>query len=186
MKFGSLFAQELRLRENRREGTWHVDEVFLRMNGRRFYLWRAVDEHGQVLDVLARERRDADAAERFPRRLLDHGGDVPERIVTDKLASYAAAQKRIPALSAAKHIHVRAATRLEQSGRAVPPAHAGSGAPYAALQIPRPSAAVPLYLQSHLQSLPTSPAPAHRCLLPHHHAGSLSDLAQDHPGSCLT
>jgi putative transposase len=112
IKFGVLFAEKLRRREARRGQTWHLDEVFLRMNGRRVYLWRAVDEHGQVLDVLIQKHRDADAAERFFSQLLDHGGNTPERIVTDKLASYAAAKERIPALDAVKHIYVRAAARL--------------------------------------------------------------------------
>jgi putative transposase len=65
-----------------------------------------------VLDILVQERRNAEAADHFFRRLLDGVGDVPERIVTDKLASYAAARQRIPALSAVRHLHVRAAARL--------------------------------------------------------------------------
>ena len=112
IKFGPLFTEELRRREAQPGRTWHVDEVFLRMNGRRVYLWRAVDEHGQVLDILVQERRDSDAAERFFRRLLDHAGEAPERIVTDKLASYPVAKQRIPALDAARHLFVRAAARL--------------------------------------------------------------------------
>lgn len=112
IKFGSLFAEELRLRGVRRGKSWHLDEVFLRMNGRRVYLWRAIDEHGQVLDILAQERRNADAAERFFRRLLEPGHHAPERIVTDKLASYAVAKERIPELESVKHVHVRAAARL--------------------------------------------------------------------------
>jgi putative transposase len=111
-KFGVLFAEELRRREARRGRTWHVDEVFLRMNGRRVYLWRAVDEHGQVLDILVQERRNAAAAERFFRRRLAPVNDTPERIVTDKLASYAAAKQRIPGLNAVKHVYVRATARL--------------------------------------------------------------------------
>ena len=82
------------------------------MNGRRVYLWRAIDECGQVLDILVQERRNAEAAERFFRRLLGRVGDMPERIVTDKLASYAVAEEGIPALQSVKHVHVRAATRL--------------------------------------------------------------------------
>ena len=113
VKFGSLFAEELRRRDVRSGKTWHLDEVFLRMNGRRVYLWRAVDEHGQVLDILVQERRNADAAERFFRRLLAHSdGAAPERIITDKLASYAVAKQRIPVLDAVKHVCVRAAARL--------------------------------------------------------------------------
>jgi putative transposase len=113
IKFGSLFAEDLRRREVPRGKTWHMDEVFLRMNGRSAYLWRAIDEHGQVLDILVQERRNAGAVERFFRRLLSGtGGAAPERIITDKLASYAVAQRRIPALDTVKHVHVRAAARL--------------------------------------------------------------------------
>ena len=112
IKFGVLFAEKLRRREARRGKTWHLDEVFLRMNGRRVYLWRAIDEHGQVLDIFVQERRNADAAERFFHRLLEPGHKAPERIVTDKLASYAVAKERIPALDTAKHLDVRAAARL--------------------------------------------------------------------------
>lgn len=112
IKFGSRFAEQLRRRELRSGRIWHLDEVFLRMNGRRVYLWRAIDEEGQVIDILVQARRDADAAERFFRRLLDAVGQSPERIVTDKLASYTAAKVRIPALEAAEHVCVRAAARL--------------------------------------------------------------------------
>ena len=112
IKFVPRFAEQLRRREPRSGKVWHLDEVFLRMNGRRVYLWRAIDEQGQVLDILVQPQRDADAAERFFRRLLDGAGRPPERIVTDKLASYAAAKQRIPALETAKHVYVRAAARL--------------------------------------------------------------------------
>jgi len=76
------------------------------------YLWRAVDEHGQVLDVLVQEHRDTAAAERFFRRLLGHTGGPPEQIVTDGLASYGAARARVPELADVAHLRVRAAARL--------------------------------------------------------------------------
>lgn len=72
----------------------------------------AGDEHGQVLDVLVQERRNAAAAERFFRRLLTRTGETPEHIITDKLTTYAAAKQRIPALQTVHHVHVRAAARL--------------------------------------------------------------------------
>jgi putative transposase len=99
-------------RERRPGRTWHLDEVFLKIRGAWVYLWRAVDEHGPVLDVLVQEHRDADAAERFFRRLLDHTGEPPERIRTDKLASYAAAKKRLPELIAVEHETVHSGARL--------------------------------------------------------------------------
>jgi len=79
LKFGAWYAAELRKREARPGRTWHLDEVVTRIGGRQGYLWRAVDEHGQVLDVLVQERRDTTAAERFFRRLLGHAGDRRRR-----------------------------------------------------------------------------------------------------------
>ena len=75
-------------------------------------MWRAVDEHGQTLDVLLQEHRDTGAAERFFRRLLDAtGGAPPARITTDKLGSYAAALACLPELAGVEHLHVRSAQR---------------------------------------------------------------------------
>ena len=92
--------------------TWHLDEVFTRVGGKQVYLRRDVDEHGQGLDVIVQERRDADAAERFFRRLLALAGGPPDTMVTDGLASYGAAKARVPELAAAAHLRVRAAARL--------------------------------------------------------------------------
>lgn len=111
-KFGAQYAADLRKRKARPGRTWHLDEVFTRAGGRPVYLWRAVGEHGQVLDVLVQERRDADAAERFFRRLLGHAGAPPVAIVTDGLASYGAAKARVPELAAVEHLRVRAAAQL--------------------------------------------------------------------------
>ena len=111
-KFGERFAAELRRRAPQPGRTWHLDEVFLKIRGEQLYLWRAVDEDGQVLDILVQEHRDADAAERFFRRLLDHAGGPPERIRTDKLASYAAAKKRLPELDGVEHEKVHSQARL--------------------------------------------------------------------------
>ena len=91
--------------------TWHLDEVFVRIGGEQKYLWRAVDEHGQVLDILLQEQRDTDAAERFFRKLLGHAGAPPERIVTDRLASYGAALQRLPELDGVEHLRVHCAAR---------------------------------------------------------------------------
>jgi putative transposase len=110
-KFGPQYAAERR-RAARPGRTWHLDEVFTRVGGRQVYLWRVVDEHGQVLDVLAQEHRDTDAAERFFRRLLGHAGGPPDQIVTDGLASYGAAKARVPELADVAHLRVRAAARL--------------------------------------------------------------------------
>ena len=93
-KFGPLLACELRRRHPRRGDKWYLDEVALTMNKRRYWLWRAVDQDGTVLDILVQSRRDQHAAERFLHRVLDaEDGVEPRVIVTDKLASYVPAIK---------------------------------------------------------------------------------------------
>ena len=111
-KFGTTYASELKRRERRAGKTWHLDEVFVRIGGKQVYLWRAVDEHGQVLDILVQEKRDADAAERFFRRLLQEAKELPERIITDKLGSYSAAKVKITELQKVEHLQVRSSARL--------------------------------------------------------------------------
>jgi len=94
-KFGPLLAAELRRRHPRRGDKWYLDEVALRINKQRYWLWRAVDQHGTVLDIRVQSRRDKHAAERFLQRVLDaEDGVAPRVIVTDKLASYVPAIKR--------------------------------------------------------------------------------------------
>ncbi len=112
-KFGSHYADELRKREGRAGRTWHWDEMATRIGGRLHWLWRAVDEHGQTLDVLLQEHRDTAAAERFLRRLLlaTASETPPGRITTDKLGSYAAALARVPELADVEHLQVRSAQR---------------------------------------------------------------------------
>ena len=72
---------------------WHLDEVFIRINGTIHYLWRAVDQHGNVLDILVQSRRNALAARKFFRKLLKGLRYVPRVLVTDKLASYGPAYR---------------------------------------------------------------------------------------------
>jgi putative transposase len=93
LKFGADYARRLRRQRGRPGGTWHLDEVFCKINGELVYLWRAVDQSGEVLDVLVQKRRDAKAAKRFLRKLLKGQRYVPRTIVTDKLASYASAKR---------------------------------------------------------------------------------------------
>src|SRR5919107_1206292 len=94
-KFGPGYARKLKRREGRLGDHWHLEEVFLRINGQQQYLWRAVDQDGDVIDILVQPRRDQRAAERFFRRLLRGQGKEPLRIVTDKLRSYSAALRTI-------------------------------------------------------------------------------------------
>ncbi|WP_326756827.1 IS6 family transposase [Streptomyces hirsutus] len=94
-KFGQDYANALRRRRPRPGDTWHLDEVFITVNGERKYLWRAVDQDGNVLDTLVQNRRDKAAARRFFRKLLKRTGAVPRVIVTDKLRSYRAAHREV-------------------------------------------------------------------------------------------
>src|SRR6202011_5339298 len=95
LKFGQTYANELRRRRPRCGDTWHMDEVYLKINGKTHYLWRAVDQDGNVLDILVQSRRNKQAAKRFFRKLLKELQYVPRVIVTDKLRSYAAAKAEV-------------------------------------------------------------------------------------------
>src|ERR687885_196010 len=94
-KFGQLYANALRRRRPRPGDTWHLDEVFISINGQTHYLWRAVDQEGTVLDILVQRRRNQRAARKFFRKLLSGLEYVPRVLITDKLASYGAAQRDV-------------------------------------------------------------------------------------------
>lgn len=90
-KFGADYVRKLKRRQGQLGDHWHLDEVFLRINGQLQYLWRAIDQDGDVIDILVQPRRDRCAAERFFRRLLRGQGREPWCLITDKLRSYSAA-----------------------------------------------------------------------------------------------
>src|SRR5215469_10464394 len=90
-KFGSGIARRLQQRRPRPSDRWHLDEMVVRIAGRRMYLWRAVDHEGEILDVLVQNRRDRRAALKLMRKLLRKQGFAPRLVVTDKLRSYGAA-----------------------------------------------------------------------------------------------
>jgi putative transposase len=94
-KFGAEYARKLKRREGRLGDTWHLDELFVMIQGERQYLWRAVDQDGDVIDILVQPRRNRRAAERFFRKLLKGQGSEPRWLVTDKLGSYSAAHRTI-------------------------------------------------------------------------------------------
>ena len=94
-RFGRLFANDLKRRRPRPGDKWHLDEVFIRIQGKQHYLWRAIDQDGHVLDILVQSRRNTRAAKRFFRKLLRGLRYVPRVIVTDKLKSYGAAKRDI-------------------------------------------------------------------------------------------
>src|SRR5918992_1344349 len=92
-KFGQQYANQLRRRRPRPGDKWYRDEVFLAIKGERHYLWRAVDQDGNVLDILVQRRRDKKAAKKFFRKLLKGCQYVPRVLITDKLASSGAAKR---------------------------------------------------------------------------------------------
>src|ERR671930_445691 len=94
-KCGQDYANRLRRRRPQPGDKWHLDEVFLTINGKRHYLWRAVDQDDNVLDILVQSRRNKQAAKKFFRKLLKGCQYVPRVIITDKLKSYGAAKREI-------------------------------------------------------------------------------------------
>ena len=113
-KFGPDYARKLKKRQGRLGDTWHIDEVFVTIQGQRQYLWRAVDQDGDTLDILVQRRRNQRAAERFFRRLLKGQGGEPRWLVTDKLRSYDAAHRTV--MPTVKHLNtVYANNRVEVS-----------------------------------------------------------------------
>src|ERR1700757_2797959 len=95
LKFGPLIARKLRHGRPRPSARWHLDEMVVRIAGKRMYLWRAVDNEGEVLDVLVQRRRDTQAALRLMRKLLKKQGFAPKLLVTDKLGSYGSAFRQL-------------------------------------------------------------------------------------------
>jgi len=103
-KFGQPYANALRRRHPRPGDKWHVDEVFVSINGTQQYLWRAVDQDGTVLDILVQARRDKAAAVKFLRKLLKGLAYVPRVVITDKLASDGAAMRDVlPSVEHRRH-----------------------------------------------------------------------------------
>jgi putative transposase len=118
LKFGTLFARELRRRRSRPTSQWHLDEMAVMIAGRQFWLWRAVDNEGEVLDLLVQPRRDKLAAVKLMRKLLKKQGFAPEVLVTDKLRSYSAATTEM-GLSARREQGLRKNNRAENSHQPV-------------------------------------------------------------------
>jgi len=103
-KFGQAYANELCRRRPRLGDKWHLDEVFVSINGVQYSLWRAVDQDGNVLDILVQPKRDKRAVVRFLRQLLKGLAYVPRVIITDKLASYGAALREVlPSVEHRRH-----------------------------------------------------------------------------------
>jgi putative transposase len=114
IKFGAKYGRRLKRRHRGYGDTFYMDEVFVKINGKQHYLWRAVDQDGEVVDVYLQAKRDGAAAKRFFRRLIKHPQGEPRKIVTDKLRSYPVAHREV--IPEAIHVTDRYANnRAEQS-----------------------------------------------------------------------
>ena len=95
IKIGAIYTRRLKRKHRGYGDTFYIDEVFVRINGKQDYLWRAVDQDGEVVDVYLQAKRDGAAAKRFFKRLLRSHGREPRKIVTDKLRSYGVAVREL-------------------------------------------------------------------------------------------
>jgi len=138
LKFGQEFANLIRRRLPRPGDKWHMDEVVLKIAGKTHYLWRAVDQHGVVLDVLVQSRRDKKAAKRLLRKLLKRQCRAPRVMITDKLKSYGAAKKEI--MPGVEHRQQGA----QQPGGKLTPANKATGTADEAVQVGPTGSALPL------------------------------------------
>ena len=172
LKFGSDFARKLRRRRPQPGDTWHLDEVFIRIRGVLHYLWRAVDQHGVVLDILVQDRRNGAAAKRFFKHLLHGLQHKPRRLVTDGLRSYGVAQRAI--MPDVRHRTSRYLNnRAENSHRPTRRTRATD----AEVQISQPGTAGSVGACDDLRSLPAA-APSHgRSRLSTRSREGLPDLA---------
>jgi transposase-like protein len=114
-KFGTAIAANIRRARPRADSVWHLDEMVVRINGVRMYMWRAVDREGEVLDMLVQKRRNKAAALKLLRKLLRNQRFVPERFVTDGLKSYPAAMKKLGCLRLHDPGRLRDNNRAENS-----------------------------------------------------------------------
>lgn len=114
-KFGPLIARRLRKRRPAPSPRWHLDEMVCWIGGRRMYLWRAVDDEGEVLDLVVQRRRDTQAALKLLGRLLRNQTIEPKRITTDGLASYGAALRELGRAQIHRPGRLRENNRVENS-----------------------------------------------------------------------
>src|SRR4029079_16039269 len=172
--FGPDYAAHLRRRRPRPGDKWHLDEVFVTINGTTHYLWRAVDQHGDVLDILVQSRRNAVAAKRFFRKLLNGLRYVPRVLVTDKLGSYQVAHRALMSSVEPRR------SRYLNNRRELSSAHPTTRTDDETLQIVAACAAVPVRLQRHLRTLPAATASAQRDRMANRDGRPLRGLASGH------
>jgi putative transposase len=114
-KFGPAIAANIRRGRPRAGCVWHLDEMVVRIGGKRMFMWRAVDQEGEVLDVLVQKRRNKAAALKLLRKLLKKHGFIPDEIVTDGLGSYGAALRELGCSDRHRPGRLRENNRAENS-----------------------------------------------------------------------
>ena len=156
-KFGPDYAAQLRRRRPRPGDKWHLDEVFVKINGTTHYLWRAVDQHGDVLDILVQSRRNAVAAKRFFRKLLKGLRYVP-RVIGDRQAGQLSGRSpRAFAVGDPSPLEVP-----QQPGRELPSADQDPGTGDETLRLTWAGPTVPVCVQPHPTAL-SSPSSSDQC-----------------------
>jgi transposase-like protein len=170
LKFGQTYANGLRHRSPRPGDCWHLDEVFLKINGRLHYLWRAVDQEGEVLDILVQSRRDKKAAKKFFRKLLTGLRYVPRLIITDKLKSYSAARAEV------LQCRAPSAEVSEQSSREFSSANQVARAGDETIQVIGSRATLSICVRHYFLTLPTWAALLYRPGLSRNDEGSSCSL----------
>jgi len=172
-KFGQQYANQLRRRRPRPGDKWQMDEVFLTIKGKRHYLWRAVDQEGNVLDILVQRRRDKKAAKKFFRKLLKGLTYIPRVLITDKLKSYGAAKRELlPSVEHRQHRYLN--NRAENSHQ---PTHQRERRMQ---RFPGPRPAFPRGLWSHCAALSPPPASVFRSRVSSGDEEKIPDLAGNH------
>ena len=172
LKFGGTYTKRIRSCRGRLGDRWHLDEVFLRINGKLQYLWRAVDQDGEVLDILVQPRRNKQAAKKFFRKLLKGLQYVPRAIVTDQLRSYAAAKAEV--MPCVDHHQQK---RFNNQAENISPTHPRARASHARVQISRTCTAVSLELRSDSVVFPSGPTLIGSSELPRDHAPAVRAVA---------
>jgi hypothetical protein len=178
-KFGQAYANGLRRRRPRPGDRWHLDEVFIKIQGKTHYLWRAVDQHGNVLDILVTSRRDTKAATRFFRKLLNGPGVRAPGTGHRQTCQLSRGPAAGAALGGAPPVEVP-----EQPRGELPPAHPGPGTSHETLHLAPARPAIPVRLQRDITVLPAPPPPAVRRGIPARDGHPIHHLEPGHGHGC--
>ena len=174
-KFGQGYANQLRRRRPRPGDKWHVDEVFIRINGSHHYLWRAVDHDGNVLDVLVQSRRNAVAAKKVLPAAPQGTAVCAARAGHRQAGQLPGRAPRTAVLGRASPVPL-----FEQPRRELPSAHTTTRAGDETVRFAPAGAAVPLGVQAHHTALPAAPTPAQRIRMATRDDRPIRRMERDH------